>query len=476
MVAADADESPGGPEDPARHDVVIVGAGLAGLTAANELSDRDVVLFEAEDRVGGRIRSEARDPYWLNEGAHLFGGPQTPVGALIERCGLEARPVEGSFTAVAMDGRFVRHGSPLALLFGLPLSLRGRVALARAGARILYKAQRYQDFATPKPGETPAEVNRRLLTYMNDKTFAQILGTLPADTDQLFRAISNRAQAAPEQIAAGGAVAAFALVLAKDASLGRNIIGGAGRLVDALHKAHRATVHTRSRVTSVTQESDGVTVTYSTQTGETQRVRANTAIVTTPPHTAAEMVLGLPADTRDALQAIRYGPSVVMSLITRETHSVPWDGVYSAVVPGRSFNMFFNQGDVLRNNGDRRRDGGSLMVYASGELGRQTFHEDDTRIRDRFLKDLYEVFPDCRHILQEIVIKRWEYGTAYPHPGRALLQPALEKPLGRVALAGDYLGAWFTDSAVLTARDAVRRIEAYLGPPRPVGRTPEGIG
>ena len=41
-------------------DVIVIGAGFAGLAAATELADRDVVVrvLEARDRVGGRVWSD----------------------------------------------------------------------------------------------------------------------------------------------------------------------------------------------------------------------------------------------------------------------------------------------------------------------------------------------------------------------------------------------------------------------------------
>jgi len=58
-----------------RYEAVVVGGGIAGLTAGWTLRDRKVLVLESTGRVGGRMRSEPRGPYWLNLGAHLFGGP-----------------------------------------------------------------------------------------------------------------------------------------------------------------------------------------------------------------------------------------------------------------------------------------------------------------------------------------------------------------------------------------------------------------
>ena len=62
------------------------------------------------------------------------------------------------------------------------------------------------------------------------------------------------------------------------------------------------------------------------------------------------------------------------------------------------------------------------------------------------------------------MIKRWERGLPYPRVGRSLLQHALTRPLGRVQLAGDYLGTWYTETAVQTASSAAQRARGLLDP------------
>lgn len=58
-----------------RYDVVVVGAGVAGLTAARDLQQKGLKLavLEARDRVGGRVETDTTTfskPF--DDGAHWF--------------------------------------------------------------------------------------------------------------------------------------------------------------------------------------------------------------------------------------------------------------------------------------------------------------------------------------------------------------------------------------------------------------------
>ena len=72
-------------------DVVVVGAGLAGLTAAHDLAARgaDVLVLEARGRIGGRVRGVPLAPGLVTDGgAAYLGERHTAVRELLERFGL----------------------------------------------------------------------------------------------------------------------------------------------------------------------------------------------------------------------------------------------------------------------------------------------------------------------------------------------------------------------------------------------------
>src|ERR687894_3128511 len=54
--------------------VIVVGAGLSGLTCAKVLVERgnEVAVFEASDGVGGRVRTDALDGFLLDRGFQVY--------------------------------------------------------------------------------------------------------------------------------------------------------------------------------------------------------------------------------------------------------------------------------------------------------------------------------------------------------------------------------------------------------------------
>jgi oxygen-dependent protoporphyrinogen oxidase len=124
--------------------------------------------------------------------------------------------------------------------------------------------------------------------------------------------------------------------------------------------------------------------------------------------------------------------------------------------------MIFNFANTLRATHRERKPGGSLMVYAGANLARRIAGFDDDRIAKIFSDDLISIFPEARGIIDEVVIQRWEHGLPHPRPGRHLVQPALERPLGRIFLAGDYLGTSYAETAMETGTTAAAAIAAAL--------------
>jgi monoamine oxidase len=80
-------------------DVVILGAGIAGLTAARSLAERGmhVVLLEAKDRVGGRVFTrKAEGGGTVELGAEFVHGRAPELWALIDECGAKTVEREGT--------------------------------------------------------------------------------------------------------------------------------------------------------------------------------------------------------------------------------------------------------------------------------------------------------------------------------------------------------------------------------------------
>ena len=93
-------------------DVIVVGAGLAGLTAAREIvkAGRSVYLLEARDRVGGRVlNTPIGNGKVVESGGEFIGPTQNRMAALAKEMGVE------TFKTYDTEGSYLYHRNGLNL-------------------------------------------------------------------------------------------------------------------------------------------------------------------------------------------------------------------------------------------------------------------------------------------------------------------------------------------------------------------------
>jgi oxygen-dependent protoporphyrinogen oxidase len=447
-------------------DVVVVGAGIAGLTAAWELRDLDTLVLEAEDRVGGRIKSFDRGDHWVSVGAHMFPGEGSYLWGLLRELELEPARIRGSLLGIAQGGRVVVGGRAETIPIRLPLSPAARLSLARSGLRVRRDAARYNALARRRPDESAGDVRARLLAFLDDRSWAAYLGRVHPQVKAIFRTTANRLTAEPDEVAAGCMVGLFAHVWADEGVvLGYNLRSGPSSLPLELARRLGDRVATGARVTGVARGPNGVRVAYHRGDAETE-VEARCAVVTVPAPVARGLVEDLPEETAAALDAVRYGPFVVCGVLTGETGPMPWDEVYSVLTVDGPFTMLFNHANALRDPGLPREPGGALMAYAGADRARALFDKSDDEIEAVLVDELQHLYPESAGIVREVVVQRWEHAIPFAAPGRSRVQAALERGVdGTIFFAGDYVGEWtHMESASLTAAEAATAARARLSP------------
>jgi protoporphyrinogen oxidase len=95
-------------------DVVVVGAGLAGLACARALTERglDVAVLEAGDAVGGRVRTDHLDGFTLDRGFQVLNTAYPALAGVVDLDDLDLRPFDAS-VGLLVDGERRVVGNPL---------------------------------------------------------------------------------------------------------------------------------------------------------------------------------------------------------------------------------------------------------------------------------------------------------------------------------------------------------------------------
>lgn len=323
--------------------VVVIGAGVTGLSAALELRDQgvDVTVLEASARVGGVVTTRRVDGFLVESGPTSLSATPT-LEALITRLGLAGDRVLPSPTA---KRRFiVRDGAPVALPSG-PASLLTSRALSRGAKWRLLREPWVTPVRDPEDESIASLVRRRLgsevLTYL---VAPFVSGIYAGDPDRLSARHAMpmlfHAERRHGSVLLGGfreARARAGVVRHRGITSFRE---GLGTLPKAMAEALRGRIRLRTRVTAVQPSEDGWHVTVVDADGAESRLTADAVCYAGPAH--ALHAIDLPWEVRQALQPIErveHPPVATLALgFPRDAvaHALDGFGMLCPAVEGRT--------------------------------------------------------------------------------------------------------------------------------------------
>lgn len=429
---------------------MIVGAGLAGMTAAHELRDRDLVVIEKKDRVGGRTLSGRHGEYWYNSGAQFVWDKRTL--ALCRELGLDVIDGDGARAAIFVRGRLVEAANPYALLAKMPLSAREKLDFGLTIRRLRRLADRM-----------PSLDRRRL----DGQSLADLMGSTTPFTRQILDNVTENGAGLGIDEVSGWIGLAYAI----------HLFGGdVNDTLKAVRGGTQAITQTVAErldperlvlgvaVTQVTVEPEGVAVSYR-RNGEVETLQARHCILAAPAPAVLEMVPGLPADKRAALERMQpYTEGLNVAWMTDESGPMPWDRLLAVPVLGASFELFSNNAYFARRRDGERRPGGTFVTLSiSGEKARGFSALSDEEIRRAQVADLKRMFPSAGEVLDRarVRVERWR---ALPRFRKGWLadQQVIRAPFGHLHFCGDYTAQPGTPGAVGSGYHAAQAVRAAL--------------
>jgi len=310
--------------------VAVVGAGIAGLTAAWELgrAGHDVVVLEGADRVGGKLHTGEVGGVQVDLGAESVLARRPEAVDLIGAVGLADRVEHPATTSASVWTRGALRALPPTVL-GVPADL---AALADSGI-VEHVDQR--DVPVPDGDVSVGEfVAARAGREVVDRLVEPLLGGVYAGHAS---AISLRA-AAPQVAALGpdvvaGAVAARAGAVA-DGPVFAGLVGGVGLLPGVVATASGAEVRTGATVRVVERDPDGWRL-LAGPVGAVEEVTADAVVVATPAPAAARLLAVVAPEAAFALAGLDYASVALVTVVLEEQVDLPGSGFLVPPVDGR---------------------------------------------------------------------------------------------------------------------------------------------
>ncbi len=437
---------------------MVVGGGLAGITAAVELADagRSVTLLESRPRLGGATYSFARGDLTVDTGQHVFLRCYTAYRALLRRLGTEElaplqRRLDIPVLAEDRPGiarvRRDRLPAPLHLLRGVLgyrlLPWRSRLATGRAAA-----ALRRLDLAD---------------SALDERTFGSWLTEqgVPVDARTGFFDLLTRAalNGTVDQVSLSLAAFVFRTALleqADAADLGIALVPlqqlhgeAAGRLLSELG----VQVRTHTRVRSVRVKPTGLQISTDTAT------LAAAGVVLAVPHPAAARLL---ADVQQVPTERWAGLGAVPIVNVHVHYDRQVTDLAFAAVADSEVQWFFDRTAAVGATGGQWL---SLSVSAATDV----VDTPTGRLRERVLAALARVLPATRTAaVLDVTVTRERAATFDQRPGTAALRPPARTAVPGLVLAGAWTATGWPDTmegAVRSGSTAARQLlGAVRGP------------
>jgi UDP-galactopyranose mutase len=268
-----------------KHDVVVVGGGISGLTFAFEAAraGRSVLVLERAGKPGGCLSTHRMGGgYWFELGAHTCYNSYVGFTKLIEACGLRGEVRQRAKTHLRfLDGDRLVPGSNLGVLLRLFSWPEAAISLPRMlGAK--------------KDGKTVEEFYGRIVGKRN---YAKVLGPM------LSAVPSQRADDFP-----AGMLFKMRDTRRKDFPRSFSLRGGLQSATDVLARQPGVEVATGRTATGLSANGTG----WAVVTDDGERHEADVFAVATPPSAAATVLGGAAPEL--AAQASRVKDTVVETL------------------------------------------------------------------------------------------------------------------------------------------------------------------
>jgi oxygen-dependent protoporphyrinogen oxidase len=442
-----------------RIDLAVVGGGISGLAAAwaGLRQGADVVVLEAGDEPGGKLRTSRVAGIGLDEGADAFLARVPEAVELCAELGLDAELVSPATSTAYVWSEGALRRLPSEQLLGVPTDLD---AVAASGVLTAAGIERARaDLTAPNDRPTGDEaigalVRRRLGDEVLDRLVAPLLGGIWAgDCDRLSLRVAAANLAAARDWDASlvrGAAAVRAEAAAQGAA-NRPVFlaprGGVARLVEAL--AERLGERLRCGVPVSGLEPDGAG--WRLASGEADgsgahrhpAVLADRVVLATPAFVTASLLMRIAPEVASFLAGIDHASVVLTALVvSRDGVDHPLDG--SGFLVPQSFGRLLTACSWMTSKWTHLGvDPSTVILRASaGRAGdERALALTDDELVAALLGDL-SVTMGLHAAPSEVRVSRWERSFPQPRPGHLDALAAAEQALADAAPGLAMTGAW----------------------------------